>query len=372
MKKVVKFASLLLVGGSLIFTSCSKKKDDEVTPVTPPAPVCDGGSVKTISTSPLDNSSNANTYEKNYTLSVNKCDGSAIIFLDVKSDKDMDKIYMVLSQDNGPSSPIYAGDSKGFAGAVNASSTPEDKTFSGGSSSKGYSLDIPDGLASSKYIKVPVSVPVRNSDAATTDVYTIWITNGNGDFTANGKRTVIGPLTVTLNYKGASSTYISGTAILGDQNATPPSYLTTNGQIGTFSGTALIEASMTPDEKSTTLNSADINFVGLAADGATIGAGQTPYFIGVGLRTSVGFTGNTEGSDRTKFGVYAGSKSFDDMTASDISGLTAPTAEKIIVTDNTTYVFLTSDNRKGVIRTSSLSTAATGKTVNVKVKSLTR
>lgn len=370
MKKVVKFASLLLVGGTLIFTSCGKKKDDEVTPVVT-TPSCDGGSVKTVSTSPLDNSTNANTYAKAYAINVSKCDGSAIIMLDVKSDKDMDKIYMVLSQDNGPSSPVYVGNSTGYAGAIVASPTA-DKTFTAGSASKGYSLDIPDGLASSKYIQVPVSVPIRNSDAATTDVYTIWITNGTGDFTANGKRTVIGPITVTMNYKGASTTYISGTAVLGDQNATPPSYLTTNGQIGTFSGTALIEASMTADEKSATLNSADIDFVGLAADGSSIGAGQTPYFIGVGLRNSIGFTGNTEGSDITKFSVYSGSKSFDDMSASDISALSAPTADRIKVDDNTTYIFLTSDNRKGVIRTSGLSTSTTGKTVNVKVKALTK
>lgn len=365
MKKVFKYASLLFVG-TAIMVACSKKEDE--TPTTQ-EPTCDGGSVKTKKVT-IDNSTSTSTYDKAYTQSINKCDGSAIILLDVKAQKDLDKIYITLSQDNGPSSPFYAPAATGQEPA----SDTYNKTFTAGSASAGYSLDIPDlggGLTSSDYIVVPITVPVRNSDAATTDVYTIWITNGSGDFTATGKKTVIGPITVTLNYKGASTTYVSGSATLGDQNATPPSYLTTDGQIGTISGTTLIESTMTDEEKTSALNSADINFVGLSADGSTIGNGQTPYFISVGIRSAVGFTGNTLGTDMTKFGAYTGSKAFADLTAADLSSLAAPTADKIVVENDKIYVFLTQDGRKGVVKTSSLSTAATGKTVNVQVKVLT-
>jgi len=347
-----------------MLVACSKK-DDDTTPTTT-EPTCDGGSVKTKKVT-IDNSTSTSTYAKAYSQSVNKCDGSAIILLDVKAQKDLDKIYITLSQDNGPSSPFYAPAATG----QESLSDTYNKTFTAGSASAGYSLDIPDGLAASKYIVVPITVPIRNSDAATTDVYTIWITNGSGDFTATGKKTVIGPITVTLNYKGASTTYVSGSATLGDQNSSSPSYLTTDGQIGTISGTSLIESSMTTEEKAVALNSADINFVGLASDGSTIGNGQTPYFIGVGLRSTVGFIANIEGTDKTTFATYTGSKSFSALTASDISSLDAPTAEKIQVQNNAVYIFLTADGRKGVVSTSSLSSATTGKSVNVQVKVLT-
>jgi hypothetical protein len=60
------------------------------------------------------------------------------------------------------------------------------------------------------------------------------------------------------------------------------------------------------------------------------------------------------------------------LTANDVSSLTSATATKIQVTDNTTYIFLIKDGRKGVIRTFKLSTASTAKNVDVSVKALTK
>ena len=388
MKKVVKFASLLLVGGTLIFTSCGKKKDDAVTPnPVPSTPSCDGGSAKTKQVI-IDNSTSTSTYVTGYNQNVTKCDGSAIIYLDVKASKDMDKIYMTLSQDNGPSSPVFSGDQDGFAGSNSKTSAEADgtpkKTFKAGSSSNGYTLDIPDlggGLTSTSYIKVPVVVPIRNSDAATTDVYTIWITNGNGSFNSPGTRTVIGPIVVTLNYKGTSSaTYVQASGLLlGDQTATPPSYLATRGQITPISGGDIYAGLTDATEKQTALNGTDINFISISSDGTIYGnscgtaTGAKPYFISAGLRSSLNPSGclsNTEGTVMTKFATYSGTD-FATISASQLSSLPTPTADRVEVTEGGVYVFKTADGRKGLIKAYSLTKSSSGKlnaTVKVDVK----
>lgn len=365
MKKVFKYASFLLIGGAITVTSCSKKSDDPVTPTTN-EPTCDGGSVKTKNVLIDYSTSGGSGYERAYSQSVTKCDGSAIIYLDIKSQTDMDKIYITLSQDNGQATPFYAPAAKGFAGAVSASTTPEDKNFTAGSASNGYSLDIPDpGAGNAKYIKVPVTVPVRNSDAATTDVYTIWITNGKGDFTTYTKgNVVIGPITVTLKYKSVNNTFTTFSGLVGDQRNANPSYISTIGNGGTISGTKI----KTDADSAEVFKSIDINFVGL--DAAGTGLGSIPSLLSPDQRDEVGFKVNTYSTNRTtKYGEFTGS--FDGLTADAIAGLSAPSADHITVVNNKAYTFLTQDGKKGVIQITNLTTSGSGSSqANFSVKVL--
>jgi hypothetical protein len=395
MKQVFRYASLLFLGGALLISSCSKKSDDPTetpTPVNPPIAtgeqVClDGKKTQVL----IDASTKAGAASivKGYACDVTTTQLTDTIVLDIKAPKDLDKIYITLSQDNGPATPYYVPSNLvGF----DANTDTYNKTFTAGGAGLGYSLDIPDGLASTKYIKVKIPVTVRTSPSAQADIYTIWITNGTGSFDNTGKKTIIGPLNVALVY-GAAIPYVAGFGInLGDQNATNPSYVSTSGSINTISGVALIESGMTADEKTVALNGADINFVSLRADGSSINLATapaqsfpgTPYFIGVGLRSSVGFTGNTEGTDKTKFELYTGTKAFADFNGGDIKALANPTKDRIKVENNKIYVFLTEDGRKGIINVTNLAVEsvaavaaaarleAGGHTATVSVKVLTK
>jgi len=362
MKRVIKYASLLFVGTAML-VACSKKEDD---PTPPTTPTCDGGSVKTVNV--VINAPNTPDYAKSYSQNVTKCDGTAKIHLDITSTKDMDKIYIVRSSDNGVPEPVFPGDVKNSNG----------NTFTNGSLSKGYSLDLPDGISSYKAFIIDVPVNVRSSDAAESDVYTIWITNGTGSFAATGKKAEIGPIVVTLKYKTVASTYITATGIqLGDQTATPPSYLSTDGIISAISGADIFAGETTDEEKKNALNSADINLVSIASDqtayGTTCGnaTGAKPYFIGVGLRKDLGTClSNTEGTDATVFATYT-TKSFESLTAADIAAFATPSNDRVEVTEGGVYVFQTADGRKGAIKAYSLTKAATGRlaaTVKVDVK----
>ncbi len=150
---------------------------------------------------------------------------------------------------------------------------------------------------------------------------------------------------------------------MGDQNNTTyPSYLTTTGVIGVISGADLINSdpALTTTELTSALNSVDINFVGLNTAGTALAtdiASSVPYFIGVGLRQSVGFTKNIEGTVKTKFGVYSGTD-FSTITGASISSLSYPTTDRIKVESGKTYTILTADGRLGLVKINSLTKEA--------------
>lgn len=362
MKRVLKYASLLFAG-TAVMVACSKKSDDPTPDDNTPAQtgdnVCLAGQ-KTNILIDASTSSGAASYAKNYTCNVTTSQGYDTLVLDVKAQKDMDKIYVTLSQDNGPATPVTIPDQVGFDPASNTYG----KTFKGGSTD--YTLDIPDGLSSTKYIKVKIPVSVSSNTSRVTDVYTIWITNGTGSFTTYTKGSVvIGPLSVTLKYKDASNVYTKITGTVGDQNNAKPSYIVTVGNGGTVAGAVI----KTEADSAEVFKSIDINFVGLNAAGNALG--NTPYLLSPNQRKSVGFTANVYTTNTsTKFAAYTGSTSFDSFSGADINGLPNPTADRVAVANDKIYVFSTQDGRKGIIHLKNLSTTSSS-SADFEIKVLT-
>ncbi len=307
-------------------------------------------------------------YTKSYTCSVQNTQGTDTIYLDIKAKSDMDYIYVTQSQDNGNASP--------FVGSSNLM-TDNGKTVAVGSNTT-YSYQIAPGINDVPAFKLKIPVSIRTG-AAKSDVYNIWMTNGTGSFSQSGKKTIVGPLRVALIY-GSVTPYITATGIkMGDQTATDPSYLTTDGVISSLSGGTLYASDYSAEEKTVALNSADINLVSIGDNALIYGnncgssVGAKPYFIGVGYRknNSSSCVDNIEGTDITKFALYTGTKSFADLTGDDIVGLSSPTLDKVEVTEGGVYIFLTADGRLGVIKATGLSKNISGilnATVNVDVK----
>ena len=374
MKQVFKHASLLFVAGALLVTSCSKKSDDAVTPDTPTPPVtgseiCVGNNTVKVkidaSTDASQNSYNGKAYSCTATA------GSVVkIILDVKSKKDMDYIFIKKVTNGGsPSDLKNRTDLKTVDGL---------KDVKGAGTEASYEVPSGDFISSALQVEIPLDVIAANS----ADVYTIWFTKsaqvgGNkGTFDNTGSKTVVGPIYVTITNGTASGSFKSeSTLALGDQaNTSLPSYVTTSGSVSTLAGTSLIASDATTEEKATSLNAAAFNFVSLNAAGTDQGDYSTPYFISVGLRNNIGFANNTQGTALTTFAKLPATftTAFADVTPADLASLTTPssTATKIKVENNSKYVFVTQDGRKGIIYTSGLGGTGTNVTVNVDVKVL--
>jgi hypothetical protein len=369
MKNAFKYIALLLIGVYFCMSSCSKKTtdttpDSTATPATGSS-VCLSG-YKTYVLIDASTIAGAASYTKSYACNVTTTQATDTIVLDIKAQSNMDYIYMTLSQDNGPAQAL-AGTS--------TLTTQNGKPVTPGTN---WTYEIAPGIFNNIpafILKIPV--PVRTSSAAVSDVYTIWITKGKGSFNATGKRTVIGPITVALNYQ-ANTPYIEGDNItIGDQTNSNPSYITTTGIVGVLYGDSLINSNppLTGDTLARALNSADIDFVRLNAAGLDDDPNTTgnPYFIGVGMRDSLGFNTNSVGTYITKFATLPSGTSFSGLAGSDIAALPNPTNNKILVQQGQSYVFLTQDGRKGVIYVTTLTAGgSSGYSAVVSVKVLTK
>jgi hypothetical protein len=335
----------------IIFTAC-KKEQDPTPDLNPDAPVV---------TSTMTTSNGGNTGTALASLDVSTSTGTAKIKLDVTSTVDLDKIFIMKSEDNGT-----------LVAQTFSTITTGGITFTGGSSN--YSFSIP-GTTKTFVLEIPVSV--RTTSAAVTDVYYIWITNGAGDFVKPTKNTVLGPAIVTLKYGSGASTasYSTGTASLGDQTATPGSLLVTSGQIAALLTADYIDAPQ----------SADISLSALDGTGATkTNNSGILWLISPSLRAGLGYAGcascgaggtsvaeptSGTGANITYIATYSGS--FDNATGADLTALSVGTATKAQITAvGNVFMFQTAKNKKGLIKVTAL-TATNGSpgtaTVSIKV-----
>lgn len=300
-------------------------------------------------------------YSKRYTCSANISQLTDTLILDIKALADMDFLYVTKALDNGNPIPITFGNTlvseQGIMFSQQAVGTP-------------YEIATPTSIVNAFRIKIPI--PLRTSLAAESDVYTLWLTSGQGSFDGTGKRTVVGPIQVVLLYKSTSPYFTATNIALGDQYNSIPSFLTTIGSIKAATPLALIETNMTSQQKSSTLNSFDISLGCLNASGTAYSTNSgLPYLYGMGIRASLGFTANIEGTNITKFALYTGI-AFESATGSDLSNLTNPSTDRIKIEAGNTYVFLTADGRRGLIKIHNLSSSGgTSYQATVSVKVLT-
>jgi len=364
MKRVLKYASLLFVSTAML-VACGKKEDVTPTPETPVTgnDICLGGNTTKITIDASTDASQSSYNGKSYSCTA--AAGQAVtIFIDIKSKKDLDYIFIKKVSNGGqPAEFKNLTTIKSEAGA----------DLKGGTD---FSYEIPGG----DFINTPlqVKIPVDQISANSTDVYTIWFTKSatiggaKGDFSNTKSKTVVGPIYVTLQNGSAAGLFATQSSLLlGDQANTNPSYVTTSGGVNTLAGASLIAGDATEEEKTTSLNAVDFNFVSLNAAGTAQGDYSTPYFISVGLRKNIDFSNNKEGSTLSTFQKVTLSKAFGSLTATDIAALSSPPsgATKVVVENNSDYVFVTADGRKGVIHTSEL-TSPSPRTVKVDVKVL--
>lgn len=332
MKKINHLLTLLSLGSMLVFASCTK--DEEPTPDNnPTAPVLT--SVMTANNKGTSGTAVA-------TLKVDNSTGSAKLRLDVTYNGDLDRIYIMKSEDNGS----LVG--QNFTTITNA----EGQTFTSGSAD--YSFKVP---SSTKNFILDVPVSVRTSTSAVTDVYYVWITNGIGDFTKPTKNTVLGPAVLTLQY-GASTTasFSTGNATLGDQTAIPGSLLVTSGKIGAF---------LTADYNDAP-ESADLALVALDNTGTTKTNGSVNiYLVSPDTRTSLGFLNEPAAANTTYISAYAGS--FEDANGATLQGLNVGTGTKVKLTQGSVYQFYTEKGKKGLIKVNTLTTGPGTAEVSVKV-----
>jgi hypothetical protein len=348
MKKVIKYASLFLAASAIVM-SC--KKSDDPTPndsTSTGDAVCIGGN-KTYVLIDASTSSGAANYPRNFSCTVSNTQGYDTIYLDIKAQHDMDYIYITESVDNGYSQKLSFS---------NTLKTDNGKDVT--SSSSDYSYQIAPGVNSITEFKLKIPVPVRTSSSAVSDVYSIWMTNGKGDFTAPTKKTVVGPIKVALKYASGLTYGKIIDSTIGDQNAVPASYIATTGYLGTVKGVTI--------DSDTAFQSIDVNFVGLTADGTALGT--TPYFVSPDIRKSLGFNKNIyDNARKTKYDLYTGGLVFDDFKGNELYNLPAPTMDRVKVAADKLYIFQTANGNKGIIHVTSLGFAG-GNTALVSVKVL--
>ncbi|HVD98553.1 MAG TPA: hypothetical protein VNB90_10145 [Cytophagaceae bacterium] len=336
MKKIAYLFSAAAFAALSTLTSCKKDKE---TPVdnNPEAPVV---------TSTMTTTNGGNTGTAIASMDVTTSTGTAKIRLDVTSTVDLDKIYIMKSEDNGSLQAVTVADVASQAGA----------TFTGGSAN--YSLSVP-GSTKSFIIDIPVSV--RTTSAAVTDVYYVWITNGTGAFTKPTKNTVLGPAIITLKYTSAAPayTYHSFSATLASQlNNTVGSLLVTSGQGGVLS---------TPDYDDAP-TSVDLSLSSLNSTGTALGTNSN-WLISPDQRGTVGFSNEptSPAPNATIIEAYSGSATFDNATGSDLNSLTFGTGNKVQITAGGVYQFKTATGKKGLIKVSSSYVYSTGTTATVDV-----
>lgn len=337
MKRIAYLFSVTAIMALLSLNSCKKKDKDDPTP--DPAPTA-----PTVTATMT--SSNQGTVD--VAMDVNNSTGTAKIRLDVTHTGDLDEIFIMKSEDNGT-----------MTGQVFATiTTTAGLTFTGGSSDQ--SFDVPGGTQSF-IVDIPVSV--RTTSSAVTDVYYIWITNGNGSFTLPTKNRVLGPAKVTLRYNSSASTtsYSTATLNLGDQTATPGSLLVTSGQIS-----ALLTASYNDAPES-----ADMAVVALDVTGTTKTNGSNYiYLVSPDIRDDLGFTGEPSGANTSYISLYTGGN-FETITGAQIQGITVGSTQKVQATVGAVYAFSTEAGKKGLMKVNSIMNETdgdAGAVVNVTVK----
>jgi hypothetical protein len=355
MRKLSYFLAVGILTATTVFVGCKKKKDP--TPdAAPDAPVV---------TSTMTTTNGGNSGTALASLSVTTSTGTAKIRLDVTSGAaDLDKIYIMKSEDNGAL----------VAQSVASITTSDGKTFSGGSAS--YSLTVP---SSTQSFVIDIPVSIRTTASAVSDVYYVWITNGTGDFLKPTKKTVLGPAVITLNYTAVTVTpYSIGSVTLGDQFATPGSLLVTSGQISALGTADYVDAPGSAD-----IALGDLN---VAATTRTPSPGPGTgnlYFFSPSLRPSLGYAGcGTCGAggtaltepttgNLTYIALYTGSVTFDNATGTDLAGLSVGTGTKVQVQANAVYMFQTAKGKKGLLKVTSTTAGTAGNgtaAVSVKVQ----
>ncbi len=366
-----KISYSLVVGiltATIVFVGCKKKPDP--TPCQCPPPLGqfyhDHPAPATALDTPLVVTSTMTTSNGGYSgtalasLNVTTSTGKATIRLDVTSTVDVDRIYIMKSEDNGTLSSVLT-----TADIITSAAG----TFSGGHTD--YTYGIP---GSTKTFVLDIPVTVRTTTFAVSDVYYVWITNGIGSFLKPTKNTVLGPAIITLNYTAAAVTsYATGTATLGDQsNTSYGSLLVTSGQISALNTTDYVDAP----------NSADLSFSALNSAGTTKTNGSgILWLVSPSIRSTLGYAGCTTcgpggaavpeptiatGANTTYIAAYTGD--FDAATGSTLTGLSVGTAtEAKIMAIGDVFMFQTAKGKKGVIKVTNYSSANGTATVSVKV-----
>lgn len=341
----MKFASMILMGAAVL-SSC-KKSEDPTPDANPNAKVFE---TKMYATN------YGSTTDAIVVGTVSTADNTVKLRLNVNhsGSNNLNKIYITKTVDNGTAAPLeYIGSITNSAG-----------TFAGSNST--YTLDVPSGTKSF-VLDIPVSVRTSALPTAT-DVYSIWLTDGTGGFDKPTKNRVLGIATITLKYSatGTSTTFTNFTGTVGDQQAVEPSYIVTSGQ-----GNVMTQIDYRDNTNGQNAKSVDISFASLDATGAALGT--NPYLISPSIRTSVGFNPvnepNAANTNLTYFAPWSGT-AFASVTATDLSTISA-SATKVAISANSTYAFVTSAGKKGLIQVGTITTSGTnGKKFSFTVKVL--
>jgi len=346
MKKVLNYASMLLIGAVVTISSCTKTEDP-----TPDAnPNAEVFETKMFATNfgSTDEAVVVGTVSTSQTVKLR-------INVNHSGSNNVSKIFITKSQDNGTST--------NYAHGSNITNTYG--TFTAGTTSS-YSFDVPSGL---KSFVLDVPVETRSSALSTaTDVYSIWITDGAGNFDKPSKNRVLGISTITLKYSGSASstTFTTFGGTVGNQLATEPSFIVTSGQ-----GNVMNQTDYKNDADPENALSVDISFASLNAGGT--GLGTVPFLVSPSIRESVGFSASNEpdaaNTNETHFGAWSGT-AFASVTAADISSISSLTATKIEISDNGTYAFVTEAGKKGLIKVGTIETSGSGKRFSFTIKVL--
>jgi hypothetical protein len=200
MKKSFKIIAGLAFAGTVLFSSCNKTKD-EVTPVDVTKPVAK-----------VEFTDGTNGTFSVPTVTVSTTGDSAYISLEVNATTTKStRIYMMLSEDNGVATGVaypHKLVGKKYDG-TGANYDFDQKS--------GYTFEIPSGVGNAYKLNVPVKL---RGASAKSDVYTIWITNGAGDFTNPGKNRVFGGnAIVTFKYAEGSLINNYATTLGNTKNA---------------------------------------------------------------------------------------------------------------------------------------------------------
>ncbi len=340
MKKLSYFLSLAVLGGMVVLSSCKKTTD----------PTPDANPTAKVYQSVITSNNGGNSGTANVTANVTTADGTAKIRLNVTSVSNIDHIYVLLSQDNGPLQPVSQSTITDSLG----------NTFTGGST------DFTFSSSNIKNFVLDVPVNIRTSTSAVSDVYYIWFTNGAGSFLKPTKNFILGPAVVKLNYTTAASSavsYSSGTTTLGDQTASSGSLLVTSGQVS---------ALLTSDYNDAPA-SADLALVALNAAGTTkTNESDILFLVSPSLRPTLGAFPSEPATGQNVTYIESYSGSFDSASGSDLSALSVSNtslATTAIAAGNV-YKFQTTKGKKGLLKVNSITTAGTGATANVSIKVL--
>jgi hypothetical protein len=351
----MKISSYLLAAGILTATvflvGCNKKKTDATTNPNPP--------IATVTINPANKGNSGTAIAE---LAVTASTLNATLRLNVTSDVYITKIYVMGSPDNGPLMPVSLASITDSAGLI----------FGGNAQT--YSLLVP---ANTSTFSVDIPVNVRTTTPATSDVYYIWFTNGNGDFLKPTKNTVLGPSIITLNYTTASVNPYDSAAIIpmGDQTAITGNLLVTSGKISSLNTISYIDAPA----------SADLSLTALDATGTTkTDNSGILWFISPSLRSGLGYPGcpacgtdgnpvaeptTANGANVTYIAPYQGS--FEAATGLTLAALSVGTATQAQITAvGNVFMFYTAKGKQGLVKVTALS-AVNGSpgavTVSVKV-----